>query len=277
MSPEQNPVPPKKPFYKAWVFWAVLIYLLFIFLYTLKFYFSEGKNVLLPSNELGDFLSGVFAPLAFLFIILGYKQNNKNLEQNSEAIAQQAIALQQQAVALKLQADELKISNEALQQQVKEMKSSVETQKSMFILAEKQYKESVEEREKSSLPLIRLTGSKYHLTGSYHSLSDYNHKFILTIEVQNQSIKNLIVSSNFWHIAIGGGTLDQSHRADIGSVNTDIPVRLTMYRRTNIVPFQNDILTFQYYGENNKKYHKEYSITKDSNDFVILEENRPKI
>lgn len=142
----QNPTPPKIPFYKSWVFWAVLLYLLFIFLYNLKFYFSEGKNVLLSSNELGDFLSGVFAPLAFLFIILGYKQNNKNLQLNSEAIAQQAIAIQQQAKSLEQQAlaldtqiAELKVANESYLRQVDEMEKSVEAQQNMFLLAEKQY------------------------------------------------------------------------------------------------------------------------------------------
>lgn len=61
-------------------------------------------------NELGDFLAGVFAPLGFLWLIYGYRQQGKQLEQNSIAINQQAKALQQQAEVLKLQIDEMKES-----------------------------------------------------------------------------------------------------------------------------------------------------------------------
>lgn len=57
-------------------------------------------------NELGDFLAGVFAPVAFVWLILGYIQQGKQLEQNSTAINQQAQALAQQEVALKKQIEE---------------------------------------------------------------------------------------------------------------------------------------------------------------------------
>lgn len=75
------------------VFWFVLGYILFISFYTLSFIWSDGKNILLSSNELGDFLAGVFAPLAFLFLYLGYKQQGKELQQNTEALQQQATEL----------------------------------------------------------------------------------------------------------------------------------------------------------------------------------------
>ena len=82
----QHPATQKIPFYKTWVFWTVFLYLLFIFLYTLKFYFSEGKNVLLSSNELGDFLAGAFAPLAFFFLLLGYKQQSSEIQKNTQEL-----------------------------------------------------------------------------------------------------------------------------------------------------------------------------------------------
>jgi hypothetical protein len=59
-------------------------------------------------NELGDFLAGVFAPIAFFWLILGYMQQGKQLEQNTKALEQQEIALQ-------LQIDEMK---EGIKQQV---------------------------------------------------------------------------------------------------------------------------------------------------------------
>ena len=55
-------------------------------------------------NEWGDFLAGTFAPLAFLWLVLGYLQQGQALRQNTEA--------------LKLQAHELRLSSETLRQQV---------------------------------------------------------------------------------------------------------------------------------------------------------------
>ncbi len=61
----------------------------------------------LPLNSLADFSAGVFGPVAFLWLVLGYKQ----------------------------QGDELKVSSAALEAQVGELRSSMELQRS---IAEKQ-------------------------------------------------------------------------------------------------------------------------------------------
>ncbi|ENW10145.1 hypothetical protein [Acinetobacter pittii] len=94
----QNQTPEKTPFYKSWVFWAV-IYGVLILGYNLAFIFIDPENkVLLTSNELGDFLAGVFAPLAFLFLYLGYKQQGRELQQNTQALNLQAKELQNSVV-----------------------------------------------------------------------------------------------------------------------------------------------------------------------------------
>ncbi|MDV7157183.1 hypothetical protein R3X51_19290, partial [Acinetobacter baumannii] len=64
----------------------------------------------MPLNEIGDFLAGVFSPLAFLFLYLGYKQNSESID---------------------LQNEELKASTKALELQVQEMRESVEQQKKL--------------------------------------------------------------------------------------------------------------------------------------------------
>lgn len=85
----QNPTPQKTPFYKSWIFWA-FIYGVLILGYNFAFIFIDPeKKVLLTSNELGDFLAGVFAPLAFLFLYLGYKQQAKQLAQNTKILLDQ--------------------------------------------------------------------------------------------------------------------------------------------------------------------------------------------
>lgn len=73
-------------------------------------------------NSLGDFLAGIFAPVAFLWLVLGYVQQGKQLEQNTKALEQQERALQlqidemrestrQQAELAKIQIQKIDASN----------------------------------------------------------------------------------------------------------------------------------------------------------------------
>ncbi|APJ19223.1 MULTISPECIES: hypothetical protein [Acinetobacter] len=91
------------------VFYFLLAYLGGIFIYILIFHvwFADYSKPM-PLNEVGDFLAGVFSPLAFLFLYIGYKQNSESI---------------------RLQNEELKASTKALELQVKEMQESVEQQK----------------------------------------------------------------------------------------------------------------------------------------------------
>ncbi len=81
-----------------------IVWLLGIYLFCI---FNEYS---LPSelNSLGDFLAGIFAPVAFFWLILGYMQQGKQLDQNTKALEQQERALQ-------LQIDEMR---EGIKQQV---------------------------------------------------------------------------------------------------------------------------------------------------------------
>ena len=68
-----------------------------------SFWMFGGLSSPTSLNELGDFLAGIFAPIAFLWLILGYVQQGKQLEQNTKA-------LEQQEKALQLQIDEMRES-----------------------------------------------------------------------------------------------------------------------------------------------------------------------
>lgn len=86
--------------YCSWgitILWCIYIY----------FIMTNGE---LPTklNEIGDFFAGIFAPLAFFWLVRGFYQQSKGLEQNSEA--------------LRIQAEELTKSTETLELQVQEMK-----------------------------------------------------------------------------------------------------------------------------------------------------------
>jgi hypothetical protein len=82
--------------------YIVLIYLCLILLYTLIFIKQSPTVTLLASNELGDFLAGVFAPLAFMFLYLGYRQQQEGLKQNTEVLRLQVQELQENVKQQKL-------------------------------------------------------------------------------------------------------------------------------------------------------------------------------
>ena len=44
----------------------------------------------IPADTLGNFLEGAFAPLAFLWLVIGYFLQQKELQQNTEALRQQS-------------------------------------------------------------------------------------------------------------------------------------------------------------------------------------------
>ncbi|MFJ2324980.1 hypothetical protein [Pseudomonas sp. NPDC087690] len=77
------------------------------------------KRTTLPTlelNAIGDFLAGVFGPIAFLWLVLGYIQQGR----------------------------ELKLSSEALQLQAQELKNSVDQQKEMVGIAGRQLENELE-------------------------------------------------------------------------------------------------------------------------------------
>jgi len=65
---------------------------------------------MMSQNEWGDFLAGSFAPLAFLWLVLGYLQ----------------------------QGDELRLSTDALRLQAEELKNSVEQQRELVEVSRQQ-------------------------------------------------------------------------------------------------------------------------------------------
>ena len=91
------------------VIWLVVIYFVWFFC---------GLKSPESLNELGDALAGIFAPIAFFWLILGYVQQGKQLDQNTKALEQQERALQ-------LQIDEMKES-------VKQQKEIAELQMIKF-------------------------------------------------------------------------------------------------------------------------------------------------
>lgn len=72
----------------------------------------------LTSNEWGDWAAGTFAPIAFLWLVLGYLQQGEELKQNTAALHQQEQALKAQVAELAASVQAQSSLAKATQQQV---------------------------------------------------------------------------------------------------------------------------------------------------------------
>jgi hypothetical protein len=68
----------------------------------------------LSANDLGSFMEGAFAPLAFLWLVIGYFLQKKELEQNTEALRAQALALEAQLHEIQRGAEQATIQAEKM-------------------------------------------------------------------------------------------------------------------------------------------------------------------
>lgn len=68
----------------------IAIYIAAVLIYTIVFcYINFSKITLLDSSGLGSFLSGLFAPIAFIYLLLGYKQQEEALNKTNNDLLKQ--------------------------------------------------------------------------------------------------------------------------------------------------------------------------------------------
>lgn len=103
----------------GWIWWALGIYIFFVLVYSVCFIKSDGNNLLLPSNELGDFLAGVVSPVAFLFLIMGYLQQKDVIAQNTKVLSEQMEELKL-SKKLMVETNQPRFSFEGIEQNFKE-------------------------------------------------------------------------------------------------------------------------------------------------------------
>lgn len=148
--------------------WSVLLYL------------NWHKAGLMAFNEWGDFFAGVSAPLAFLWLVVGYFQQGEELGQNT-------LALKQQERALQLQVEELKQSVQQQKEMVKVTQEELEINRASI---EREYR-----KEKlRSQPLIRQLGGDYSSNKEIirHVISAKNIGHLISrveISVKNSTIE----------------------------------------------------------------------------------------
>lgn len=105
-----------------------LISIFYLFLTcSLLINFEELKT--LDLNEKGDFLAGIFSPLAFLWLVYGYLQQGQELKQNTEALRLQAVELKnsvaQQTEQVRLTTEQLSLIRQKETLEIDKIKESV--------------------------------------------------------------------------------------------------------------------------------------------------------
>lgn len=230
---------------KAFKYWAAVgvatIYLLIIFHW---FNVSIEGLQKLPANELGDFLAGTFAPLAFMFLILGYIQQGEELQQNTEA--------------LKLQADELRNSVEQQSHMVAVAQEELRLLKNESDLQKKRY-------ERSLQPLFQIERSNGFITAENYDRAI----FVLPLknygaEVRGLSIEVLTSSNTASNARVSKGRyIDvllnyyQSNREAKVDLKLEVPYDTIM----NLVNSSDGLhMQINYYDLENNKWYAEYAL-----------------
>ena len=82
---------------------ATVITLLWLLLFICLLIFNLDTLVSMRLNEWGDFLAGATAPVAFLWLIVGYRLQKNELIMNTEVLKSQQIELSNQVKELSKQ------------------------------------------------------------------------------------------------------------------------------------------------------------------------------
>jgi hypothetical protein len=87
--------------------WAGVITSAYLSLFLIVVIARSRELFSLPLNELGDFAAGVFGPPAFLWLVLGYRQQGRELRESSSALRSQSAELKKsvelQAISIETQ------------------------------------------------------------------------------------------------------------------------------------------------------------------------------
>jgi hypothetical protein len=114
---------------QSFEWWAGYFTVIYLGLITLVLAANLEDLFKLKLNELGDFLAGVFGPVAFLWLVLGYRQQGQELRVSSDALVKQSLELarsvEQQVLAQEYAAQQLKIAEEKIQTERVELAESI--------------------------------------------------------------------------------------------------------------------------------------------------------
>lgn len=105
-------------------FWGALLTAIYLSLMAWWVYESWSEFLDLELNELGDFLAGTFGPVAFLWLVLGFLQQGRELKLSTDALQLQAEELKnsvaQQSIMAEAAVNQIDAARKALELQMEE-------------------------------------------------------------------------------------------------------------------------------------------------------------
>jgi len=221
---------------ELWGAIGTAIYLIAIGL-TVLVKFQEFKE--LELNELGDFLAGAFGPIAFLWLVLGFLQQGR----------------------------ELKLSTDALRLQAEELKNSVEQQTRMADAAVRQIDAARQALELQMLDAERAVIADFD---ARTSLKSGGHKGVLNkIKITNNRNVAYKVTSEF------SGDLPFNDQGNHGSIKAGGEVELELHFAAVTEP-QNGAFHIMYEDVNGVPRIDVFRVTVTEENWVKLDKVRNK-
>ncbi|CAN7413208.1 hypothetical protein LJR277_002518 [Pseudomonas sp. LjRoot277] len=105
-------------------FWGILGTVVYLVIIAATVAFKFEKFLALELNELGDFLAGAFGPIAFLWLVLGFLQQGRELRLSTDALQLQAEELkhsvEQQSIMADAAVRQIDAARQALELQMQE-------------------------------------------------------------------------------------------------------------------------------------------------------------
>ena len=149
------------------------------------FYLWQYSGIEQPDklNEIGDFLAGVFAPLAFFWLVRGFYQQGKGLEQNS--------------ISLELQADELAQSTNALNAQVQEQQKLIEATNKQIDINRDKNNFDIFSQKKQFQPYFHINNLKVENFVYQNSDKVISIEIKLNLTNSRATCRNLFFSYNY--------------------------------------------------------------------------------
>jgi hypothetical protein len=103
--------------WRIWFGMSLTAFWLSIGLFYITGVIGVGRFVTQPADTMGGFLEGAFAPLAFLWLVVGFFLQQKELNQNTHAIRRQYDVMRKTAEQAELQARAISLNERHARQQ----------------------------------------------------------------------------------------------------------------------------------------------------------------
>jgi len=163
--------------------WAATFVWVVIWVLLLSLDWERAKAM--AFNEWGDFFAGASAPLAFLWLVIGYFQQGEELSQNTKA-------LEQQEEALKLQVDELKQSVEQQNKSAQALSMQSEITGLMAHLDSINHILETLERQKTRL----ARSDSFNAPKNIKSITEKQEKYEAAVQIVLEKIESFVEKNN---------------------------------------------------------------------------------